>query len=89
MTETDKLLIQNPRLANLLLLKFIQMPGDFKSKELTIARGEFVSLKRTDVSPGMMTEVLKLVPEGSKVKAGEDIAHLSAGKGLEVLRKVF
>lgn len=61
--------------------------GDFKSKELTIARGEFVSLKRTDVSPGMMTEVLKLVPEGSKVKAGEDIAHLSAGKRIRSLEE--
>lgn len=35
----------------------------------------------------MMTEVLKLVPEGSKVKAGEDIAHLSAGKRIRSLEE--
>lgn len=62
-------------------------PDNLKSKELTIARGEFVSLKTTDVSPGMTTEVLKLLPEGSKVKAGDDIAHLSAGKRLRSLEE--
>jgi multidrug efflux pump subunit AcrA (membrane-fusion protein) len=50
-----------------------------------IARAEFSSMKEKMVYPPFPTEVLEMVPEGSLVEPGQELAKLSPGSRLEML----
>lgn len=51
-----------------------------------LVRGEFAALDENLLSPPFSTEVLHLAPEGSRVKAGDEIARLSPGNRIERLK---
>lgn len=66
-------------------------PADTQNNEQArrntlMARAEFAALNEVVISPPFSTEVLQLAPEGTKVKAGGEIARLSPGDRFEDLR---
>jgi multidrug resistance efflux pump/primosomal replication protein N len=52
-----------------------------------LARAEFDSLEEKLVSPPFSTEVLQLLPEGTRVSAGEEVSLLSPGNRFEQLQE--
>ncbi len=64
------------------------LPVEFRAAmQAPAVRGEFVSLRETQLMAPFVTEVIELIPEGTAVAAGQEIAKLSAGDRQQTLKK--